>query len=110
MTTLYSQFKTFNKASGRTSQSLPTSRKIALAIGIGFFIFASFFLASFFMIITLLVLPIAAFRLWLFKRKIQKYAGNNPQHSDFEHANQQDSSIIEAEYTVVDSATDKAKH
>lgn len=110
MNTIYSQFKTFTTASDQASQSMSTSRKIQLAIGIGFFICASFFFASFFMIISLLVLPFAAFRLWLYQRKIQKYAGSHTQYSDFVNANQQGNSIIEAEYTIIDSASDKAKH
>ncbi|SIS73943.1 hypothetical protein [Neptunomonas antarctica] len=110
MTTLYSQFKAFNKASDRTSPSMSTRSKIQLAIGTALVIFAGFFLASFLMIISLLVLPFAAFRLWLFKRKIQKYADSNTQYSDFVNAGAQDSSIIEAEYTVMDSAPDQVKH
>lgn len=111
MTTLYSQFKTFNKKTEGAIPKISTSSKILLAISIALAIFISFFFASFLIVISLIVLPFTAFRLWLFKRKIQKNASNNnPYYSHFSHSNEQDSSIIEAEYTVMESTSDQAKH
>jgi membrane protein implicated in regulation of membrane protease activity len=107
MTILYSQFKTFNETSERTSQAMPTGSKLLLFIGTAFVVLTSFFLALFLIAISLVLLPFAAFRLWLFKRKIQKYDRSNSQYSDVLNTSERDNSIIEAEFTVIDSESNK---
>tara|TARA_R110000850_G_scaffold178921_3_gene304745 strand:- start:47 stop:367 length:321 start_codon:yes stop_codon:yes gene_type:complete len=106
MTITYSQFK----ESYKEAKPIPISSAIQLFIGIIFFIFASFFLVSFLMMFLLVALPFAVLRLRLFKREIQKYGKSNSKYSDHLHVNEQDSSIIEAEYIVMNSASDRVKY
>ena len=72
--------------------------------------FTSFFLSLFIVIISFGLLPFTSFRLWLVKRKGQKYTDNNTKYPDFINVNEQSNRVIEAEYTVIKSDSDKIKH
>jgi len=109
MNILYSQFKAFNETTEKTSQSMSISSKLLLVISTTFVLFTSFFIALFLMSISMVLLPFAGLRLWLFKRKLQKYGYNNKRYSDFANNSQPDNSIIDAEFTVVDRDSDKTK-
>lgn len=110
MTILYSQFKSFNQSYSRISQSMSSRSMLLLVISTVFVVFTSFFVSLFIVMISLGLLPFTAFRLWLVKRKTQKYSDSNMQYSDFINVNEHGNRVIEAEYTVIKSDSDKIKH
>ncbi|WP_372882369.1 hypothetical protein [Psychromonas sp.] len=107
MSILYSQFKQFNETLNKTRQPMTTSRKFLLGISAAVVLFTSFFVALFFMAMSLVMLPFAAIRLWLFKKKIQENINSNNYYSDTEFGKESDNSVIEAEFEVVDDGKDK---
>lgn len=92
----YTGFKPFKNRSTINNRQKATSltSKWLMATSAAFVLFFGFFLASFFIAISMILIPFAAFRLWWFNRKIQKQMGamHPPGATD---------DIIEAEYTVV---------
>lgn len=78
----------------QASPETSLSGKLALGVAIAFVLMSSFFISIFLILVSMVLIPLAALRLWWFKRKIQ-------QRSVYPHASRPAGDIIDAEYIVV---------
>lgn len=98
MNTHYSNFQNhgFRVFTNQTPQTTDAIGKLLIATSTAFVLFSGFFLTLFIMAISMILLPLAAIRLWWLKRKWQEQSG-------VAFTPGATGNIIDGEYKVVDT-------